>query len=128
MTATGLTYDTGALVAAERDDRLLWALHRAALVRGLAPVVPAGVLGEAWRGGPQHRLSRMLKGCLIEPLTEVQARAVGVLAASSDLDDTVDLAVAEGALRRHNAVVTSNRADIELVAASVGRRLVVHHV
>lgn len=124
----GLTYDTGALIAAERDDRLLWALHRAALGRGLTPTVPAGVLGEAWRGGPQHRLSRLLKGCLIEHLSEVQARMIGVLAARSGLSDTVDLAVAEGAMRRQDAVVTSNRAHIEQVADAVARRLKIHTV
>ena len=128
MSSDGLTYDTGALVAAERDDRLMWSLHRAALVRRLTPIVPAGVLGEAWRGGPQHRLSRLLKGCAIEPLTENQARAVGVLAARSQLSDTVDLAVAEGALRRNYAVVTSNRRHIEQVADAVGRHLTIHDV
>jgi hypothetical protein len=70
----------------------------------------------------------MLKGCGVEPLTEDQARAVGALAARSSLDDTVDLAVAEGAIRRGHAVVTSNRADIEHVADAVGRRLVIHSV
>ena len=128
MSANGLTYDTGALVAAEKDDRLLWSLHRAALVRQLTPIVPAGVLGEAWRGGPQNRLSRLLKGCDIEPLTETQARAIGVLAARSELTDTVDLAVAEGALRRNEAVVTSNRKHIEQVADAVGRHIVIHDV
>lgn len=126
MSADGLTYDTGALIAAERDDRLMWALHSAALGRGLPPTVPAGVLGEAWRGGPQPQLSRLLKGCRIEPLTETQARAVGALAARSGLHDTVDLAVAEGALRRNDAVVTSNRTDIERAANGAGRRLVIH--
>lgn len=63
----GLTYDTGALIAAERDDRLMWALHRATLGRGITPTVPAGVLAEAWRGGPQPRLSSLLKGCHVEP-------------------------------------------------------------
>lgn len=126
MSADGLTYDTGALIAAERSNRLLWSLHRAALTRGLNPTVPAGVLGEAWRGGPQPQLSRLLKGCLVEPLTQTQARAVGVLAARSGLTDTVDLAVAEGALRRNNVVVTSNRTDIEQAAIAVGQRLVIH--
>ncbi|MEJ7799736.1 MAG: hypothetical protein WKF60_04405, partial [Ilumatobacter sp.] len=107
MSATGLTYDTGALIAAERDDRLMWALHRAAIGRGLPPTVPAGVLAEAWRGGPQHRLSRLLKGCKVEELGEKQARQVGGLIARSGLDDTVDVAVAEGAIRRNDAVVTS---------------------
>ena len=128
MSGEGLTYDTGALVAAEKADRLLWSLHRAALVRRLTPIVPAGVLGEAWRGGPQHRLSRLLKGCDVEPLTEDQARAIGVLATRSRLTDTVDLAVAEGALRRNHAVITSNRKDIERVAEVAGRHLVIHAV
>ena len=77
----GLTYDTGALVAAERNDRLVWSLHRAALRRGLPPTVPAGVLAEGWRGGPQANLSRLLQGCDIEDLTKAQARAVGAAAA-----------------------------------------------
>ncbi|MBB2890194.1 twitching motility protein PilT [Flexivirga oryzae] len=123
---SGLTYDTGALIAAEANDRLLWSLHSAALTHGIVPTVPAGVLGEVWRGGPQHNLSRALKGCRIEPLVESRARAIGVLAASSGLDDTVDLAVTEGALRRGDAVVTSNRSDIELAAG--GQRIVIHDV
>lgn len=30
-----LTYDTGALIAAERDERIFWSLHRAALGRAV---------------------------------------------------------------------------------------------
>ena len=128
MSASGLTYDTGALIAAERDDRLLWALHRAALARGLAPTVPAGVLGEAWRGGPQRHLSGLLKGCRIESLTETQARAVGVLIARSGVPDTVDAAVTEGAIRRNDAVVTSNRTHIEQLASAAHRQIAIHDV
>ena len=128
MTADGLTYDTGALIAAERDDRLMWALHRAAIARGLPPTVPAGVLAEAWRGGPQHRLSRLLKGCKIEKLDEDLARLIGALIARSGLEDTVDVAVAEGAMRRNDAVVTSNRQHIEQVADAVRKRITIHDV
>ncbi len=124
----GLTYDTGALIAAEKNVRLLWALHLAALRRGVIPAVPAGVLAEAWRGGPQVQVSRLLKGCVVEPLAETQARAVGVLAAVSGLDDTVDLAVVEGALRRGDAVVTSNRTHIEQAARAAGRTIAIHDV
>ena len=87
MSAKGLTYDTGALVAAERDDRLVWSLHRAALARGLSPTVPVGVLAEGWRGGPQPTLSRFLKGYHVEDLSEASARAVGALAARAQHDD-----------------------------------------
>jgi predicted nucleic acid-binding protein len=128
VSADGLTYDTGALIAAERDDRLMWALHRAAIERGLRPTVPAGVLAEAWRGGPQHRLSRVLKGCRVEELGEDQARHVGGLIARSGLDDTVDVAVAEGAMRRNDAVVTSNRTHIEQVASALGKRIAIQDV
>ena len=41
----GITYDTGVLIAAERGDRRVWALHRRSLERGMVPTVPAG----AWR-------------------------------------------------------------------------------
>jgi hypothetical protein len=128
MSADGLTYDTGALVAAERDDRVMWSLHRAALRRGLPPTVPAGVLAEGWRGGPQANLSRLLKGCDIEDLTKGQARAVGTLAARACHDDIVDVSVVEGAVRRNHAVVTSNLAHISKVATAAGANITVHPV
>lgn len=125
---SGLTYDSGALIAAERDNRLMWALHRAALARGVKVTVPAGALGEVWRGGPQGPLSMLLKGCVVEALTEPQAREVGVLSGRSGVADTVGAAVAEGALRRRDAVVTSNRSDIERLMASVAPPMPIHEV
>jgi hypothetical protein len=120
VSANGLTYDTGALIAAERDERILWSLHRAALSRGIAPTVPVGVLAEAWRGGPQHQTSRLLRGCRIEGMQEPQARTVGTLIGRSGLIDIVDVAVVEGVERRGDAVVTSNRAHTEQVADVAG--------
>lgn len=128
MSSDGITYDTGALVAAERDDRLLWSLHRAALRRGLPPTVPAGVLAEGWRGGPQANLSRLLKGCDVEDLTRDRARAVGALAARAHHDDVVDVSVVEGAVRRNHAVVTSSSAHLRRVAAATGARITIHPV
>ncbi len=128
MSAEGLTYDTGALVAAERDDRLVWSLHRAALARGLPPTVPAGVLAEGWRGGPQATLPRFLKGCQVEDLSEASARAVGALAARAQHDDIIDVSVVEGAVRRRHAVVTSNPAHIRKVAFVAGADLAIYSV
>jgi hypothetical protein len=126
VSTDGLTYDTGALVAAESDDRIMWSLHWAALRRGLPPTVPAGVLAEGWRGGPQANLTRLLKGCDVEDLTTVQARAVGALAARANHDDIVDVSVVEGAVRRNNAVVTSNRDHIRKVATATGANVTIH--
>ena len=128
MSANGLTYDTGALIAAERDERILWSLHRAALGRGIAPTVPVGVLAEAWRGGPQHQMSRLLKGCRVESMNELQARAVGTLIGRSGLADIVDVVVVEGAGRRRDAVVTSNRSHIEQVVNAAGESISIHDV
>ncbi|MGH3717551.1 MAG: hypothetical protein ACRDRI_01685 [Pseudonocardiaceae bacterium] len=63
-----LLYDTGALVAAERRQPLIWRLHDRANAAGIVPVV---VLAQAWRGGSQHTLSRLLRGCRIVPNDEI---------------------------------------------------------
>ena len=123
----GVTYDTGALVAAERGDRAVWALHRRALERGLRPTVPAGVLGQAWRGGPQAELSRLLKGCRIEPLDELRARTAGAACAQAGTADPVDASVAVGAATRGDLVVTSDDGDIQRLADALGTAIEIVH-
>jgi hypothetical protein len=115
----GTTYDTGALVAAEKHRRELWALHARLLQRGERPVVPAAVLGQAWRG-PQPALSRLLRGCVIEDLNEQRARAAGIACARSGTDDIVDAIVVAGALARADLVVTSDAAGLEQLSSALG--------
>ena len=124
----GVTYDTGALLAAERSDRQLWAIHRRALERGVSPVVPAGVLGQAWRGGPQAQLSRLLAGCTIEDLTEVRGRAAGAACGRAATDDVIDACVVVGAVARGDLVVTSDPDDLTKIAAELRRRLDLHRL
>jgi len=120
----GVTYDTGALLAAERNDRRMWALHAGFLAEEVVPVVPAPVLAEAWRGGArQAGLSRLLAMCEVEPMSEEQARRVGIIAGKADHDDVVDVTVAEGAIRRGDAVVTSNEDDIRRIAKAASGTL-----
>jgi hypothetical protein len=120
----GVTYDTGALIAADRNNRSMWALHASFLAVGIAPTVPAPVLAEAWRGGArQANLARLLAMCEVEPLSESQAKAVGILGGKSQHDDIVDVAVVEGAIRRSDAVVTSNPTHISMVADAVNARI-----
>ena len=120
----GVTYDTGALVAADRDERRMWARHRALLALREVPTVPAPVLAQGWRGGSrQARLARLLVGCDVEALDDDRARAVGSLAARARTPDVVDACVVEGALRRHDLVVTSDPDDLTGIATAVGRRL-----
>src|SRR6516225_7728602 len=105
----GVTYDTGALIAAERNNRRMWALHVGFLAAEVVPTVPAPVLAEAWRGGPrQASLARLLAGCDVEAMSADQALRVGELAGRANHDDIVDVTVVEGAIRRADeAIVTS---------------------
>lgn len=119
---SGLVYDTGALIAAERGERRMWLLHRRALERGVLPVVPAGVLVEAWRG--QAPMSRMLRGCEVESLEEDAARRSGQLLATCSVGvEAIDATVVESAMRRGHAVVTSNRSHLLALAGGAKRRI-----
>ena len=120
----GVTYDSGALVAADRGERRMWARHRALLARRDVPTAPAPVVAQAWRGGSrQALLARLLVGCDVEALDHAQARAVGALAARAAVTDIVDATVVEGAVRRRDLVVSSDARDLERIAAAGGRRL-----
>ena len=111
--AVGLTYDTGALIAAERNDRRIWALHRHSLERGIVPTVPAGVLAQGWRGGPQPQMSRVSSGCRIEPFDEPRARSAGAVCGAAGTFDVVDAAVVVGAAARNDIIVSSDPRDLK---------------
>jgi hypothetical protein len=126
----GVTYDTGALIAGDRNDRRMWALHVGFIAEEVAPQVPAPVVAEAWRGGSrQASLARMLAGCQIEEMTADQARRVGELAGRADHEDIVDIAVVEGAARReHGVILTSNESHIRKILKATGKRIRVESV
>lgn len=119
----GITYDAGALVAGERSHRSIWALHRQSLERGVRPTVPAAVVGQVWRGGPQAQLSRMLKGCRIENLDEDRARAAGRACGLAATSDVTDATVVVGAVARADLVATGDTHDLERIAAALNIRL-----
>jgi hypothetical protein len=120
----GLTYDSGALIAAERNERRMWLIHQRSLMRGVRPTVPAGVLAEVYRSGRQANLARLLRGCQIEPLDELTAKSAGMLLGRCALDPgAVYASVAEGALRRADAVVSANAAHLRALADGAGRKL-----
>lgn len=120
----GITYDAGALVAADRGERRVWARHRALLSLREVPTTPAPVVAQAWRGGSrQALLARFLVGCEIEPMHDQQARAVGILSGRAGVTGIVDTTVVEGALRRRDTVISSDPDDLRAIAGSVNRRL-----
>ena len=124
----GVTYDTGALIAADRGDRRQWARHRALLSRREVPTAPAPVVAQSWRGGSRQALvARLLTGCDIEALDDQQARSVGSLATRAATTDIVDACVVEGAMRRHDLIVSSDEGDLRAIAAAIGRHLEIDH-
>jgi hypothetical protein len=119
-----LIYDAGALLAAERGDKRMVELHRRVVGQGRElPVVPVVALAQAWRGGPQPLLSRLLHDCAIDEETESIGRAAGTACAAAGTSDVVDAIVVVTAITKGAAVVTSDPSDLRRLAAVLGRRL-----
>jgi predicted nucleic acid-binding protein len=122
---SGVVYDTGALIAAERNDRKLWADHRVRLETGVVPVVPAPVVARVSRSARQAQLRRLLRGCEVLALDESMAHAVGRLLGRSDTADIVDATVVTMAIAQRAQIVTSDRGDVSRIANAAGARLVI---
>ena len=119
---TGLTLDAGALIAFDRNERFVVAIVRRALEADAALVVPAGVVGQAWRDGRrQVRLARLLGSAAvtIEPLDDARARAAGQLCGVRRTNDVIDASVVLCARARGQAILTSDVEDLARLDPSV---------
>jgi predicted nucleic acid-binding protein len=111
---SGVTYDSGQLIALERGGRDAWLVHDAAIRAGSVPTVPAPVLTEVWRGASrQAQLARALAGCRVESLDEVLARRAGVALGVAGSAEAIDAIVAASAASRDDVVVTSDSRDFD---------------
>lgn len=107
--------DAGALIAFERGDARMRALVREALKTGVRLVIPAGVLGQAWRGAArQAPLRALVKGptTIVPALDQVLAEAAGVLCGRAGTSDVIDASVVLVARRERAVVVTSDEGDL----------------
>src|SRR5687767_3541001 len=105
--AVGLTLDSGALIAFERHDLEMAGLLNEAEERSASLTIPTVVLAQVWRGN-SPRVAMLLNACLLEGLDVQGARAAGELLAHSRTSDIVDAVVVWGAMRRGDAIVTSD--------------------
>jgi hypothetical protein len=125
----GLAYGLGALHAAARGDRMMWALHRAALSNGIVPVTPAVAVAEGYRAEARSdRIGELLAGTEVEPYTGEVARRSGEIAARCDTSDLAAVAVVELAERRNCAVVAQRQAVLRTAATLLGHELVLYVV
>lgn len=117
-----LVLDAGALIAIERADRDTAAVLEVARQEGREVIVPAGVVGQVWRGGGrQVRLVRLLnaRDVRVEPLTDAGARAAGVVCGEAGTTDVIDASVVLVARRYHATVISSDRADLEVLDPTI---------
>ena len=109
-------YDAGVFVAAERNDRDVWADHRARLELGLIPRTTAPVLAQVSRSPRQVQLRRMLRGCDIVGFAADDSHEVGALVGRAGTADVVDAHLAIVASRRQATVLTSDVDDLRHLA------------
>lgn len=116
---TGLTLDTGALLALEHPPKapIMQARLEEVRRRGGSICIPVGAIAQAWRGSPQVRLARLIKASDVDvpTLTVTMARAIGMVCGRSGHRDIVDVHVALCARERDHAIVTSDIDDLRLI-------------
>lgn len=108
----GVTLDTGALIAASRNDRRFWVWWKWLTSSGVVATVPSPVVAQAWRSGRNVRLAMVLGGCRELPLDSTASRRTGELCARAGTSDVVDAFVVRGAADRRDDVLTSDPGDL----------------
>lgn len=73
---TGLTFDTGALIALERRRQRMAQIYRTAVMDGLVVTVPSAVITEWWRGRTDAR-EIIRRGVRVESLDDELAKLAG---------------------------------------------------
>ena len=123
-----VVYDVGVLVGAERNDRRIWADHRARLELGLVPVTTAPVVAQVSRSPRQAQLRRLLQGCEVVAFTGDQADDVGNLLGRAGTADVVDAHLVMTAARVGEVVVTSDPDDLRTLVAALRSKVRVQRV
>ncbi len=107
----GLTFDTGALIAAERRKQRIMKVITSAERAGIIITVPAAVIAEWWRDDSRHAAG-LLSAFKVEPLTEHLAKLAGKAIAAVPGATTVDAIVMASAALRGDLVYTSDYDDL----------------
>ena len=123
-----VVYDAGLLVAAARDDREVWADHRARLEVGVIPVTTAPVIAQVSRSPSQVQLRRLLRGCEIVAFTADEAHEVGGLLGRAKTSDVVDGHVVLTAGRKSATLLTSDEEDLRRLSDHLPQPVVVRRV
>lgn len=112
-----VVYDAGVLVAADRNDRRVWAEHRVRLELAIVPLTTSPVVAQVSRSPRQAQLRRFLRGCEIAGFGADDAHRVGALLAAAGGTDVVDAHVAIVAEQIGAMVLTSDQVDLRRLSA-----------
>ncbi|MCH5674952.1 hypothetical protein [Streptomyces gilvus] len=118
-----VVYDSGALIAAAKNDRQFLRRHKALTLRGNIPIVPAGVLAQCWDSRASAAILHwMLSGCRVVPLTKSGAKAAAVLCRENKTADVIDASVVLASIAYDEApILTDDLGDIRALADCAGR-------
>lgn len=121
-------YDAGLLIAADRNDREVWADHRARLEFGVVPATTAPVVSQVSRSSRQVQLRRLLRGCEIVAFAPEEVHEVGELLGCAGSSDVVDAHVVVTASRRGSSVITSDEEDLGRLSNCLQQAVTLHQV
>jgi hypothetical protein len=121
-------YDAGLLIAAERNDRDIWADHRARLEVGVVPRTTAPVVAQVSRSPRQVQLRRLLRGCDIVGFAPEQTHDVGELLGRAGTSDVVDAHLMLIASNVGATVYSSDEEDLERLSNSLPRPVVIRRI
>lgn len=116
MTATAITFDTGALIALERGKERARKILLHARERGIAVSTPNVTLAEWWRGRTDRR-DAIYRGLLVEPVSDQTMKTAGMALARVPSATTIDAIVAAFAAARTGILYTSDVEDFRALAA-----------
>lgn len=106
-----LTFDTGALIALERNRFRMLSVVRTARVDHLPIIVPGVCVAEWWRGRTDLR-ERLLQSFVVEHTDEELVRLAGEALAAVRQASCIDALVMATAARHGSVVFTSDVGDL----------------
>jgi predicted nucleic acid-binding protein len=112
VTGPAITFDTGALIALERRKERVMKVYTHARDRGLVIAAPNVTLAEWWRGRTDRR-EAVLRGVLVEPVSDEVMKLAGLALGKVEGPTAVDAIVAAFAVQRTGIVYTSEVADFQ---------------
>ena len=112
MSSPAITFDTGALIALERRKERAMKVYTHARDRGLIVAAANVSLAEWWRGRTNRR-EAVLRGLLVELVSDEVMKLAGVALGRVRSATTLDAIVAAFAVQRTGIVYTGDVEDFE---------------